>query len=180
MLKLMNKKQKTTTNKGFSLVELIVVIAIMAVLVAVLAPAMVRYVENSRKSTDAQTVAGVVSTVQAAVIDEGIGAGNYTITLTGTAVSGSSSCIVGPDGSAGKTAIEKALKDAYGDNWNKDIVLKSNTWGSSGNSVVVSINITNSGATTITYGSTQASGDESFADYTELPKTSSGDATPTT
>ena len=34
----MNKKQKSLTNKGFSLVELIIVIAIMAVLVGVLAP----------------------------------------------------------------------------------------------------------------------------------------------
>ena len=34
----MNKKQKNLTNKGFSLVELIIVIAIMAVLVGVLAP----------------------------------------------------------------------------------------------------------------------------------------------
>ena len=32
----MNKKQKSLTNKGFSLVELIIVIAIMAVLVGVL------------------------------------------------------------------------------------------------------------------------------------------------
>ena len=31
----MNKKQKSLTNKGFSLVELIIVIAIMAVLIGV-------------------------------------------------------------------------------------------------------------------------------------------------
>ena len=48
----MNKKQKSLTNKGFSLVELIIVIAIMAVLVGVLAPQFLKYVEQSRKSTD--------------------------------------------------------------------------------------------------------------------------------
>ena len=37
--------KKKNNNKGFSLVELIVVIAIMAVLMVVLAPAMLRYVE---------------------------------------------------------------------------------------------------------------------------------------
>ena len=53
----MNKKQKSLTNKGFSLVELIIVIAIMAVLVGVLAPQFLKYVERSRKSTDVQNVA---------------------------------------------------------------------------------------------------------------------------
>lgn len=52
----MNKKQKSLTNKGFSLVELIIVIAIMAVLVGVLAPQYIKYVEKSRVSADAQQV----------------------------------------------------------------------------------------------------------------------------
>lgn len=56
----MNKKQKSLTNKGFSLVELIIVIAIMAVLVGVLAPQFLKYVERSRKSTDVQNVASIV------------------------------------------------------------------------------------------------------------------------
>ena len=52
----MNKKQKNLTNEGFSLVELIIVIAIMAVLVGVLAPQYIKYVEKSRVSADAQQV----------------------------------------------------------------------------------------------------------------------------
>jgi len=51
----MNKK-----NSGFSLVELIVVIAIMAVLVGVLAPAYLKYVEKSRKSTDIDALSEIV------------------------------------------------------------------------------------------------------------------------
>ena len=39
-------------NKGFSLVELIIVIAIMAVLMAVLTPFLLSYVENSRLQKD--------------------------------------------------------------------------------------------------------------------------------
>ena len=51
MMKFLNKKRKLG-NKGFSLVELIIVIAIMAVLVAVLAPQYIKYVEKSRVAVD--------------------------------------------------------------------------------------------------------------------------------
>lgn len=39
-------------NRGFSLVELIITIAVMAVLVGVLAPQYVKYIEKSRRTTD--------------------------------------------------------------------------------------------------------------------------------
>lgn len=48
----MKNEMKKKNNKGFSLVELIVVIAIMAVLMVVLAPAMLRYVEKTRVQKD--------------------------------------------------------------------------------------------------------------------------------
>lgn len=56
------RKQKN--NKGFSLVELIVVVAIMAVLVGVLAPAYLRYVEKARRQTCYWNMDNVVREVQ--------------------------------------------------------------------------------------------------------------------
>ena len=48
--------KSTYKNSGFSLVELIVVIAIMAVLVGVLAPQFIKLVEKSRMATDVQNI----------------------------------------------------------------------------------------------------------------------------
>ena len=68
VFKKLGKKQKN--NKGFSLVELIVVIAIMAVLVGILAPQFIRYVEKSRQSSDMQSVSQLKDDVEAAVADD--------------------------------------------------------------------------------------------------------------
>ena len=57
------KRREKKNNKEFSLVELIVVIAIMIVLVAVLAPVFTKYVEQSRRATDvtnANTIAEAI------------------------------------------------------------------------------------------------------------------------
>jgi type IV pilus assembly protein PilA len=78
-------KKEVTNNKGFSLVELIVVIAIMAVLMAVLAPALLRYVEKSRKQTDESSAAEITNAVEIALSDDTIYdevAGSTTITVT--------------------------------------------------------------------------------------------------
>ena len=64
----MNKK---TNNKGFSLVELIIVIAIMAILVGVLAPQFIKYVEASRQSTDISAASEYRAAVEAYVAEKG-------------------------------------------------------------------------------------------------------------
>ena len=59
-------------NKGFSLVELIVVIAIMAVMTAVLAPSLLQYVERSRAQKDDSAMGEVTNAIQIAMADQNI------------------------------------------------------------------------------------------------------------
>ncbi len=66
------KNQKTMGNKGFSLVELIVVIAIMVVLVAVLAPVFTKYVEQSRRATDVQNASAIADAVLAQAAEDNL------------------------------------------------------------------------------------------------------------
>lgn len=56
-MKLMNKlKERRADNKGFSLVELIIVIAIMAILVGIVGTQVVPYLNRSKEAKDLQIV----------------------------------------------------------------------------------------------------------------------------
>ena len=76
---------KKMDNKGFSLIELIIVIAIMAVLVAVIAPNLTSYLGSSKKKTDnsnADTIENVLNNqLQAYCSDEKIEAAANTDAL---------------------------------------------------------------------------------------------------
>ena len=52
-------------NKGFSLVELIIVIAIMAILVGILAPQFIKYIEQSREAKDIQAIDSIRKAIEA-------------------------------------------------------------------------------------------------------------------
>lgn len=74
---------KKMNNKGFSLVELIIVIAIMAVLMGVLAPQLLKYVEDSRVQTDLSAMAEVENATKIALsVEEIYNAAGDTVTVT--------------------------------------------------------------------------------------------------
>ena len=63
------KKMSQKDNKGFSLVELIVVVAIMAVLMGILVPTLVKNVEKSKKQKDASAIEEIRSTMVTTLAD---------------------------------------------------------------------------------------------------------------
>ena len=64
--------EKKMNNKGFSLVELIIVVAIMAVLIGVLAPAYLQYVEKSKKTKDCSAIGSVMDAIEIVAADPAI------------------------------------------------------------------------------------------------------------
>lgn len=56
-------------NKGFSLIELIIVVAIMAVLVAIIAPNLTKYLGRSKEQTDKKNLDEVKYQVQHSISD---------------------------------------------------------------------------------------------------------------
>lgn len=66
------KKAVNENNEGFSLVELIIVIAIMAILVGVIALQVIPYMEKSRVGKDQQTIDSVYSAFNTSLADESI------------------------------------------------------------------------------------------------------------
>lgn len=88
---------KKMNNKGFSMVELIIVIAIMAILAGALAPTLIKYVNKSRMSSDVSNAQQIASALQEAYSDPtsnadvgSLSAGTYDIsTINGMGTLGS-------------------------------------------------------------------------------------------
>ncbi len=73
-------------NRGFSLVELIVVVLIMAIVAVALAPQVMKWVENSRLSKDVETRNSLREQCEIAIADitafNFVKNGGYTVTMT--------------------------------------------------------------------------------------------------
>ena len=105
-MKLFSKKRK---DKGFSLVELIVVVAIMAVLIGVLVPTLVRNVEKSKHQKDISAVEEIRNAMQIALASEEFSTIEVTLTATGGTVNVSG--LIASDTTNNEDTINKFLKE---------------------------------------------------------------------
>lgn len=104
-------KKITKNNKGFSLIELIIVIAIMAVLVAIIAPNLTRYLGSSKSETDKKNLDEVKQQVFNAISDAS--AKEIPVTAkTGVTVeaSGSTVTVTGGMGNSFDDILKTVLK----------------------------------------------------------------------
>lgn len=72
-------------NKGFTLAELLIVVAIIAVLVAVAIPVLTNQLENARESTDAANLRDAYAAATVAILQDdtsGVSAGPVAMTQT--------------------------------------------------------------------------------------------------
>ena len=110
---------KKMNNKGFSLVELIIVIAIMAILIAVLAPQFLRYVEKSRLQSDNSALGEVANAVKVAVANDKI---NKEVSAASPSWPASSTA--GPVSFTSCPSLNAELAKVLG----TSVVMKSNTY----------------------------------------------------
>lgn len=122
MLQNMKAKNEKKDNKGFSLVELIIVIAIMAILVGVVGTQVLPYIEKSRHAKDVQVLSGLCTDATAAYSSTAseLADASYTITI-GSTVSVTAS---GSD-SAGATKLQTAFAEYNGVTGVSDLKLES-------------------------------------------------------
>lgn len=91
------KKMSQKNNKGFSLVELIVVVAIMAVLMGILVPTLVKNVEKSKKQKDTSAVEEIRTTMVTNLADPLYSDLEATITYNGNNSDSKEIIITTPD-----------------------------------------------------------------------------------
>lgn len=121
-----NKKNMHSNEKGFSLVELVVVILIMAIIAVALAPQIMKWVENSRVATDCSNYDSIASAAAIAMA-EAPAHGEVCNQATDTTISAqdfSTDWVISPVGGT-SSELYKAIAEILGDGWAKEIRPKS-------------------------------------------------------
>jgi len=98
---------KKMNNKGFSLIELIIVIAIMAILVAIIAPNLTKYLGKSKKNTDKKNADEIASNIQTAITNYNLD--NDTLLSSVTLTWGANGKV-----STGNTAFDAEVNQTVG------------------------------------------------------------------
>lgn len=122
---------KKMNNKGFSLVELIVVIAIMAVLMGVLAPQYLKYVEKTRLQKDNSAIGEIAQAMKTAYYDQAV-LNTLTSTNNKITLSGASGAVKAWNTST--TDLEKAVYDIV-----PGFSTTSTTYKTSGTAIVLTL-----------------------------------------
>ena len=154
MLKVFNRKKKD--NKGFTLIELVIVVAILAILVGILAPQYTKYVEKSRKAADASNLENLVTafkTVASDGAEDHVDKGTYEIIISkdGSKILENGSEITKDK----RLGFNEVFASFVGDNWRNEIKLKSKKWEDTKKNTVKKISaklkVENDGSVTVTY-----------------------------
>ncbi len=113
-------KLRENDKKGFSLVELIIVMAIMAILVGVVASQVLPYMEKSRMSKDQQQLSSLCTDIVSAISQSDVAVSSFSGQLNTLDSNSDNWCtqlglLRGPDGSTAKslTDIESDIVDKY-------------------------------------------------------------------
>lgn len=115
------RKKVRKNNKGFSLVELIVVIVILAILIGVTIGGIYQYVNKSRINTDINNAASIQSTLATIATDKDI-YDNYKSSNTAVTITWTKAAKITTNNN--KTGIVEASSDVtFSDDTNKALLL---------------------------------------------------------
>ena len=122
-MKILEKLQKRLQegkkdNKGFSLVELIIVIAIMAILVGIVGMNVIPQIENSRKATDVQVLSAICTEALEAYTQETYASGKFTIAIAVKADGTFDTISVTPNGGTAVSCAASAAASSITDTSN--------------------------------------------------------------
>ncbi len=145
-------------NKGFSLVELIIVVAILAILIGILAPQYVKYVEKTKKAADVSNMQEIIRVIQNYEADglHQLKATKYEIIIgwkKGGTTDGTAFNELSKDGT--QVEHDEELREELNQvfpNW-MSLLTKSKKWGNQGkpSAIRAIIEITSDGSMVMSY-----------------------------